>query len=399
MKLVYFSILIFAFSISAHKALLLVEDNEDGTIYIEAGISTGGNAAGNMILITEVASGKPIWQGPVPDSGNFEVERPNVPYVVTLDMGAGHKVSKRGPLIRGEVGNSSIDSVVDINGAAKNIDNTSGKVIAVLLPPIEKIIDPLVKNTDIRVINIMGDQASVMEIDDFVKNNYEYVSKKSQLIDAVAGIRSLWPEEKLFNYLRRFNIRVIEIDLASPLDPQTSGVAIKYHGDKPNYNVWLNFTNVSKMMEIAATDLSNLFPSDSIKIKENLKSIKKELFAEKAKYENLFSSLEFVDVAVIGEVFDYILNEAGVYVSAIVDETISKRDEKEYNDLTNFFASSKKDILIHKWKPIDKKLEEIITSQKVSLVLLDDGLNPMDKRSIVQIVENNYQKLYDALVK
>ena len=81
----------------AHNVLLMIDDNEDGTIYIETGISTGGNAAGSKLIVTERATGRPLWQGVVPDSGAVTIPRPKVPYSVTLNMGEGHKVTQKGP--------------------------------------------------------------------------------------------------------------------------------------------------------------------------------------------------------------------------------------------------------------------------------------------------------------
>ena len=90
-------LLIMTFSIFAHNVLLMVDDNEDGTIYIETGISTGGTAAGSKLYITERATGRPLWQGVVPDSGSITLPRPKVPYSVSLSMGPGHKVTQKGP--------------------------------------------------------------------------------------------------------------------------------------------------------------------------------------------------------------------------------------------------------------------------------------------------------------
>ena len=39
--------------VSAHTPLLTVEDNEDGTIYIEGGFSDGSTATGAKILLVE----------------------------------------------------------------------------------------------------------------------------------------------------------------------------------------------------------------------------------------------------------------------------------------------------------------------------------------------------------
>ena len=86
-------------STSAHGVLLLVEDNKDGTIYIEAGLSTGGSAEGASVIIKERASGKVICDDlKIPAEGHLNVEQPKVPYTVTVSLGQGHTVTRNGPL-------------------------------------------------------------------------------------------------------------------------------------------------------------------------------------------------------------------------------------------------------------------------------------------------------------
>lgn len=86
-----------SFQLFAHRVLLMVDDNGDGTVYIETGLSSGGSAAGAKVYITERATGRPLWQGVIPEEGHLTVKRPNVPYSVSLKMGNGHTVTQKGP--------------------------------------------------------------------------------------------------------------------------------------------------------------------------------------------------------------------------------------------------------------------------------------------------------------
>ncbi len=81
----------------AHKPLLAVEDNNDGTIYLEAGFSDGSSAAGHKIILKEEKTGKVISEHKVGEDGTLEVDKPKVPYTVTLDAGEGHIVTVDGP--------------------------------------------------------------------------------------------------------------------------------------------------------------------------------------------------------------------------------------------------------------------------------------------------------------
>jgi hypothetical protein len=94
-----FFLCIFSVSVSrAHDAELFIEDNGDGTVFIQAGVSTGGPAAGASVIIRDKATTQPLQTFIVPDSGKINAPIPKVPYTVTLDMGAGHVLTRTGPL-------------------------------------------------------------------------------------------------------------------------------------------------------------------------------------------------------------------------------------------------------------------------------------------------------------
>jgi hypothetical protein len=81
----------------AHTPLLYMEDNGDGTIYVEGGFSDGSSGAG-MTLRLEDADGETLWEGILDDFGSVEaVPIPEVsPYYVVFEGGPGHAVRKEG---------------------------------------------------------------------------------------------------------------------------------------------------------------------------------------------------------------------------------------------------------------------------------------------------------------
>jgi len=81
----------------AHKPLLSVADNQDGTISIEAGFSDGSSAAGHKIILKDEKTGAVVSEHRVGEDGTLELKKPSVPYTVTLDAGEGHIVTKPGP--------------------------------------------------------------------------------------------------------------------------------------------------------------------------------------------------------------------------------------------------------------------------------------------------------------
>ena len=83
----------------AHKPLVMVEDNGDGTIYIEVGFSTGDSGAGHKIIIKEKATGKVLSEHKVPAESALDLPIPKVPYIVVFHAGEGHEVEQEGPFV------------------------------------------------------------------------------------------------------------------------------------------------------------------------------------------------------------------------------------------------------------------------------------------------------------
>ncbi len=103
--------LVFALVISimtfAHTPLLMVEDNEDGTVYAEGGFSNGASAGGIEILFVEdkpykgseetFEGKKIIYKGKLDEEGATDIIKPNVvSYQIVFNAGPGHIVYKSG---------------------------------------------------------------------------------------------------------------------------------------------------------------------------------------------------------------------------------------------------------------------------------------------------------------
>ncbi len=82
----------------AHSPILLIEDNEDGTILVLAGFSNGQMAAGKQVQLKARASGEVVWEGTLDQNGELTCPKQTEPYTVCFDGGPGHTIEKSGPL-------------------------------------------------------------------------------------------------------------------------------------------------------------------------------------------------------------------------------------------------------------------------------------------------------------
>ena len=103
-------LLVVNIAVMAHAPILSVDDNKDGTIYIEGGFSNGESAEGVEIIIVkdrayngpeETYEGKLIlFKGVLDKNNSLIIIKPfTQKYEVIFDGGLGHTLSKKGPLL------------------------------------------------------------------------------------------------------------------------------------------------------------------------------------------------------------------------------------------------------------------------------------------------------------
>lgn len=94
----------------AHAPLLSVDDNGDGTIYVEGGFSNGAAAAGiEFIIVKDKAYNGPeetfkgkevIYKGNFGEDNSVTIPKPATEkYEVYFNAGEGHVVGKKGPAL------------------------------------------------------------------------------------------------------------------------------------------------------------------------------------------------------------------------------------------------------------------------------------------------------------
>ena len=107
-KLITMCFLFISAAVFAHAPLLSVDDNNDGTIYIEAGFSNGEKAEGMEFLIVkdkpyngpeDTYEGKMIiFKGKFDEKSSVTILKPLTPkYEIVFNGGVAHIITKKGP--------------------------------------------------------------------------------------------------------------------------------------------------------------------------------------------------------------------------------------------------------------------------------------------------------------
>ncbi|GLR63606.1 hypothetical protein [Marinospirillum insulare] len=86
--------------------------------------------------------------------------------------------------------------------------------------------------------------------------------------EAVLTLESVLPDLAIFPLLRQKNIRLVAIDLAKEIAPGGAGISQRQGISEPEY-FWLDSNNLLLMINIAAKDLTRLWPNYAEQISQN----------------------------------------------------------------------------------------------------------------------------------
>ncbi|USD67105.1 zinc ABC transporter substrate-binding protein [Vibrio sp. SCSIO 43136] len=105
----------------------------------------------------------------------------------------------------------------------------------------------------------------------FSAKGEEVVEQEAPKATAVITIRSLWPQDPSYAYLRDHNIRLVEVDASQSISSTGSSVAALTLDDgSTSIYAWLNPNNLGRMSKIIADDLIRLWPQHKTVIHSNL---------------------------------------------------------------------------------------------------------------------------------
>ena len=254
----------------------------------------------------------------------------------------------------------------------------------------------LAENTDIKVKSLFETSASMSY--DQIQTLKSIPKESYNDVVAVVDLQRVWIYDSLFEFARRENIKVIEIDASYSYQDNTSLSLLinNYHKGEnvgqTNPYVWLDLGNANKMTQIIAHDLIRLFPENKDVINKNLEKTLNIL--EKLAEE--YNSLNNIDgVIVLSENLNYLityLNIFSEYVN-INDLSVSKiKKIMKQTDLKVFVSD----------KGIKKEIVEEIKRNKGTVVILKTGNLPVEdeddedlmaKDGLIQIYKDNLNKL------
>lgn len=280
---------------------------------------------------------------------------------------------------------------------AENRTFKKNKKVLTSIQSVYSIVKNITKDSDIEVYSIFDSDVS-MDYGKSAFDNKDLDLSSAKDAVAVVDVAKVWNNDYLYEYARRKNIRIVEIDASysfSGNDYLSLSLLNYKNGDRNPY-VWMSFQNVIKMANIAADDLSELFPENSKIIEKNLTNFSQEIKEIENGYLEKTLTLSSLSVITLTENLDYLFNDLNIFFNYTDSNEVTVKNVAEIMKRNNskIFISDrwiKKEII----NEIEKKGGKFLVLDTFNIPREVDG--KMDPDGYIKGMKENMEKLVEAM--
>ena len=280
---------------------------------------------------------------------------------------------------------------------AENRTFKKNKKVLTSIQSVYSIVKNITKDSDIEVYSIFDSDVS-MDYGKSAFDNKDLDLSSAKDAVAVVDVAKVWNNDYLYEYARRKNIRIVEIDASysfSGNDYLSLSLLNYKNGDRNSY-VWMSFQNVIKMANIVADDLSELFPENSKIIEKNLTNFSQEIKEIENGYLEKTLTLSSLSVIALTENLDYLFNDLNIFFNYTDSNEVTVKNVSEIMKRNNskIFISDrwiKKEII----NEIEKKGGKFLVLDTFNIPRELDG--KMDPDGYLKGMKENMEKLVEAM--
>ena len=280
---------------------------------------------------------------------------------------------------------------------AENHTFKKNKKVLTSIQSVYSIVKNITKDSDIEVYSIFDSDVS-MDYGKSAFDNKDLDLSSAKEAVAVVDVAKVWNNDYLYEYARRKNIRIVEIDASysfSGNDYLSLSLLNYKNGDRNPY-VWMSFQNVIKMANIVADDLSELLPENSKIIEKNLTNFSQEIKEIENGYLEKTLTLSSLSVIALTENLDYLFNDLNIFFNYTDSNEMTVKNVSEIMKRNNskIFISDrwiKKEII----NEIEKKGGKFLVLDTFNIPREVDG--KMDPDGYIKGMKENMEKLVEAM--
>lgn len=286
-----------------------------------------------------------------------------------------------------------------VAAAARAGEQARPMVFLTSLDVVQSMAEALTRDTSIEIVNVIPAGYSMQGQGAYLKKYQKRFFGDAARADGVLSVGAAWPGDPLYQWARRGNIRIVNIDVTKPLDGYGAGVPLQENDDTSSPFVWRSPANLTRMAVIAADDMCRMAPTEAETIKHNLKVLQSELFKLRSRYEGAFVDLDFVDLAALTADYGYLVDEFGLDTHFVFS-----KPEREWaqQDVHTFSARLRRNGVkgvICPWDPDETARTAIIDGGATPVVLKRfvrrEGTEPVT--ALVEWYDENLIRLFQAL--
>ena len=280
---------------------------------------------------------------------------------------------------------------------AENRTFKKNKKVLTSIQSVYSIVKNITKDSDIEVYSIFDSDVS-MDYGKSAFDNKDLDLSSAKDAVAVVDVAKVWNNDYLYEYARRKNIRIVEIDASysfSGNDYLSLSLLNYKNGDRNPY-VWMSFQNVIKMANIVADDLSELFPENSKIIEKNLTNFSQEIKEIENGYLEKTLTLSSLSVIALTENLDYLFNDLNIFFNYTDSNEVTVKNVSEIMKRNN-----SKIFISDRW--IKKEIINEIEKKGGKFLVLDNFNIPrelnekMDPDGYLKGMKENMEKLVEAM--
>lgn len=277
------------------------------------------------------------------------------------------------PTIAKEASTSSI---------TKNMTLSSPMRVLVAHPVVYGLAQQLTRSTAIQIVQVVPPKLPASRQPSYLMGRgLDKLLEQSKQASAALTMRSIWSDDMLYPLARRGNIRLVEIDVAQPVEQSTSGIALSTDEKALVERPWLNSGNMLRMSSIMADAFIRLYPNQKKPVEANLKKIKKRINALNA--QATLGLAKAKDVSAIA-IADNTKTFAIANNLDVIPWSVPKKRKNLAEQLPIILQKEKVKIVLTNRKPKEKLLQTIQASGASVVVVprfYGDPIEQLEKAS------------------
>ncbi|ULB12398.1 zinc ABC transporter substrate-binding protein (plasmid) [Cereibacter azotoformans] len=193
-------------------------------------------------------------------------------------------------------------AVLPLDARSVGAEAPAAPRILTALPAAAALARALLEGTGAEVVPVQPDRLPPSRLPSYLSGRgADALAQVTSQADAVLTLRSLWPGDPLYPHARRSNLRITEIDMATPLDGALPGIARRaparndavyqaldltpMEALEVEMAPWMSPAALSHMAAITAADLQRLHRGAADRIASNRDSLAAEMRDLRARAE------------------------------------------------------------------------------------------------------------------